>query len=153
MVSIMPTIRTILHPTDLSENSQPAFHMACALARDYGAKLVVLYIYPPPVNGAEAVDRDRDNAFEEGLKEKLHQLVPDDRGVVIDYKGAESSSPAEAILDMAKQCDLVVMGTHGRTGLRRMLMGSVAEKVLREAACPVITVRAGMKIPAPVGSD
>jgi nucleotide-binding universal stress UspA family protein len=148
----MPSIRTILHPTDLSANSQPAFHMACSLARDYGAELVVLYVYPPPVNGAEAVDRARDNEFAEDLREKLHELVPSERGVVIDYRVAEGSAPAEAILDLAKNCDLVVMGSHGRTGLRRMLMGSVAETVLRGAECPVITVRAGMKTPASVDS-
>jgi nucleotide-binding universal stress UspA family protein len=148
----MPVIHRILHPNDLSENSKPAFEMACALARDYGAELVILHVYPPPFNAAEAVDRRRPDGIAEDLEEKVRALVPGERFIAVDYR-VEEGDPAAAILAAAKSCDLVVMGTHGRRGLRRVFVGSVAEKVLREAMCPVLTVRPAMHLPAdvPVG--
>jgi nucleotide-binding universal stress UspA family protein len=142
----MPVIHAILHPTDLSENAKPAFHLACALARDYGAELRVLHVYPPPVNAAEAVDRRRPNGIAEGLLEQLRELTCEDRNISIDYR-VEEGDPANVILDAARTSDLIVMGTHGRRGLRRALVGSVAEKVLREARCPVLTVRPSARLP------
>ena len=136
----MPVIHTILHPTDLTENSKPAFHLACALARDYGAELVVLHVYPPPVNAAEAVDRRRPDGIADDLLEKLRDLKPDDRSIPIDYR-VEEGDPAKVILDEARHCDLVVIGTHGRRGAAHFLLGSVAEKIVRVSPIPVLTVR------------
>ena len=143
----MPAIRTILHPTDLSETSQAAFRLACALARDYKAELIVLHVYPPPVDGAEAVDRQRDADFENTLKEQIRRAAPEDPAIRMDYE-IEEGSAAEVILEAAKTCDLIVMGTHGRTGLSRVLLGSTAERVVREAPCPVATVRPNVGVPA-----
>jgi nucleotide-binding universal stress UspA family protein len=80
---------------------------------------------------------------QEKLKELLHRLQPSAPGVRMDCRVAKGVA-AEAIVDAAQDtpCDLIVMGTHGRTGLGRAFMGSVAEQVLRTASCPVITVRA-----------
>jgi nucleotide-binding universal stress UspA family protein len=144
----MPAIRRILHPTDLSETSRAAFRLACALARDSGAELRVLHVYPPPVGGAEAVDRHRDDELETTLKQKIRDAAPaaDAPGVAVDY-WIEEGAPAEVIVEVAKVCDLVVMGTHGRTGLARVLLGSVAERVVREAPCPVATVRPSVQVP------
>jgi nucleotide-binding universal stress UspA family protein len=134
-------IRTILHPTDLSDESRPAFHLACALARDHGARLVVFSAYPPPLTGSEMVDRDRPDGIGEDLLAKLRVLKPDG-AVTVEYRVAEGRA-AEAILEAAADvhADLIVMGTHGRSGLGRALMGSVAEAVNRGAVCPVLTVR------------
>jgi nucleotide-binding universal stress UspA family protein len=140
----MLPIRKILHPTDFSEYSEAAFRLACALARDYGAPLVVLHVTSP-----SAV------AYPEGmfvlppaltapdLDDYLVRLRPASEGVTIDPRLVEGS-PAHEIVQFATEelCDLIVLGTHGRTGLGRLLMGSVAEHVVRKAPCPVLTVKA-----------
>jgi nucleotide-binding universal stress UspA family protein len=138
----MTPIRTILHPTDFSESAEAAFSVASMLAREHGARLIVLHVYPPPVclAGGEAprlgakyeVDLWR-------LLDRYHAADPEARFEHCLIEGL----PAEEIVRLAEKesCDLIVMGTHGRTGLLRLLMGSVADKVLREARCPVLTVR------------
>lgn len=135
-------IHTILHPTDFSENSSYAFAMACTLAREHEARLIVLHVYPPPISHGEVVARRQDQGYEARLWEMLHQLQPSDPAVRIEYELAEGD-PAGEILCVAGEhdCDLIVVGTHGRTGLGRLLSGSVAEKVLRHARCPVLTVK------------
>jgi nucleotide-binding universal stress UspA family protein len=145
-------IHTILHPTDLSETSAAAFRLACALAQDYCSDLLVLHVYPPPLNGAEAVDRHRGNELEADLLEALHGLIPPNPDIHVEYR-VEEGAPAEVILDVSQQCDLIVMGTHGRGGISRVLMGSVAEHVLREAVCPVVTVRPTVTLPAELAAE
>ncbi len=142
----MLSIHTILHPTDLSEESAAAFRLANALARDYTARLVLLTAYPPLLNWAEAVDRTRSDGVEEVLLAKLQALNPDP-SVPVEYL-VEEGKPADMILVVAEEthADLIVMGTHGRGGLSRALMGSVAEAVNRAAACPVVTVRGQLRI-------
>jgi nucleotide-binding universal stress UspA family protein len=147
----VPYIHTILHPTDLSETSESAFRLACALARDYCSDLLVLHVYPPPLNGAEAVDRDRSDDLEYDLLDQLHKHSLHDPAIRVDYR-IEEGSPAEVILAVARGCELIVMGTHGRSGISRAIMGSVAEQVLRDATCPVVTVRPTAKIPEVVGA-
>jgi nucleotide-binding universal stress UspA family protein/dienelactone hydrolase len=141
---VMFTVRTILQPTDLSEASVAAFRVAKSLAKSYGAKLVVTTAYPPPVNAAEAVDRGRPGGDPApDLLARLKAERPADGAVT--YRVGEGD-PADVILDSALRegCDLIVMGTHGRTGVRRAIMGSVAEAVSRKAPCPVVTVRPGV---------
>lgn len=143
----MLAVRTILYPTDLSADAVMAFRLAAALARDYAARLVVLSVYPPPLTGAEAVDRTRPDGVADALLAQLRRLTPDDPAVRVEYRVAEGR-PADVILAAADdtRADLIVMGTHGRTGLRRAVVGSVAEEVARRAACPVATVRAGAAV-------
>jgi nucleotide-binding universal stress UspA family protein len=139
----MLPIRTILHPTDFSPYSDYAFRLACSLARDYGARLVVLHVEAPPVivytEGLIPPEPVEDKAQ---LRERLHQLQPGDPKVPVEHYLAEGNAVAE-ILRTAEdtRCDLILMGTHGRTGLGRLLMGSVAEQVVRRAPCPVVTVK------------
>jgi nucleotide-binding universal stress UspA family protein len=140
----MFTIRTILYPTDFSEQSRPAFELACSLARDYGATLVVQHVFQlpllVPIDGVlmptpvESMDQCRS---------RLDQLRPTDPRVTVRHRLTEGD-PAEEILKAiaGEKADLVVIGTHGRGGLTRFLVGSVAEAVLRKAPCPVLTVRA-----------
>jgi nucleotide-binding universal stress UspA family protein/pimeloyl-ACP methyl ester carboxylesterase len=143
----MLPIRTVLHPTDLSEEATLAFRLACALARDYGARLILLTAYPPPLTGAEAVDRTRPDGIADDLLAQLRRL---DVGpaVQVEYE-VEEGRPADMILAVAEErhADLIVMGTHGRSGVRRAVMGSVAEAVNRKATCPVMTVRGECKLP------
>ena len=138
----MLPIRTILHPTDFSPEADRAFPFACSLARDYAATLVVLHVFPLPISHGEVVARRQPDGIEEALWHRLHAMKPPDPKVTLDYRLAEGIAATE-ILRVAGDCDcdLIVMGTHGRTGLSRLLFGSVAEQVMREAPCAVLTVR------------
>jgi nucleotide-binding universal stress UspA family protein len=139
----MLSIRTILHPTDFSDRSEYAFRLAYALARDHGSRLVLMHVAPlPAVVYGEGIVPPAPEHFLDELKEKLHRLQVPDRRIHVDHLLKEGE-PVTEILEAAKElhADLIVMGTHGRTGLGRMLMGSVAELVVRRATCPVLTVR------------
>jgi nucleotide-binding universal stress UspA family protein len=140
----MLPIRTILHPTDFSDHAAYAFRLACALARDYGAKIIVLHVAEPPVAVyGEGVIVPVVDPIHDALRKKLHNIrAPNPEEVDVEYLLAEGD-PRVEILEMAKEqpCELIVMGTHGRTGLSRLIMGSVAEEVVRKAPCPVLTVR------------
>jgi universal stress protein A len=137
-------IRTILHPNDFSPRSKPAFQMAVALARDYNARLVVLHVLEPWVIAyGEGIAVPPPENYLEEVKAQLVKVRPTDERIAVEHRLIEGD-PAPEILRSAVECkaDLIVMGTHGRTGLSRLLMGSVAEHVIRKAACPVLTVKA-----------
>jgi nucleotide-binding universal stress UspA family protein len=149
---LMFEIRTILHPTDFSDRSEGAFHLACSLARHHGARLIVLHVIPPPICHGEVVARQQPDGYREQMWDWLSRLQPPDPGVDIDHRLTDGD-PAAEILRVAQDdcCDLIVMGTHGRTGLGRLLMGSVAEQVVRKASCPVLTVKAPLPEKCPDG--
>jgi nucleotide-binding universal stress UspA family protein len=141
----MSRIRTILHPTDFSENASPAFQYACNLARDYDARLVVVYAMEPVaalVGEGGLVTNDLDER-REVARRQLAAVQPTDPAVRMERVIREGPAPG-TILDVAAEqhADLIVMGTHGRTGIGRLVLGSVAEWVLRKAPCPVLTVKA-----------
>ncbi len=139
----MLAIRTILHPTDFSERSAYAFQLACSLARDYGARLVLVHVHPTVVTFVELGPIPHvPGEVRKQVQEQLGQLKPPDAKVRVEHVVKEGD-PAIEILRVAEEthCDLIVMGTHGRTGLGRVLMGSVAEQIVRRACCPVLTVR------------
>jgi nucleotide-binding universal stress UspA family protein len=155
----MTTLRTILYPTDFSPRSEYAFGLACSLARDHGSRLIVLHVIeqpvfaypgvmtapPPPLPSAEE---------RQALRAKLDEIRPDDETIPVVHLLVQGD-PSLSILQIAKEhpCDLIVMGTHGRTGLGRLLMGSVAEEVLRKASCPVLTVKAPSSAVSPKESS
>jgi len=138
-----PGIRVVLHPNDFSENSEPALNVARLLARDHGARLVVLHVAPPEVliNGSTMVPTDP-RVYRDALEEIRGRLEGPDLKFPVETRAVQGDSAAE-ILRAAKEaeCGLIVMGSHGRTGLGRLLMGSVAEAVLRKATCPVLIVK------------
>jgi nucleotide-binding universal stress UspA family protein len=141
----MLNIKTILHPTDFSRPSEIAFRLACSLARDYGARLVVVHVHVPPMSMAEAITHLEPENYKEELWKKFHRLEasePRIRDLRVDAKFVEGD-PADEILRLAREIkpELIVMGTHGRTGLARLLMGSVAEEVVRKSPYPVLTVK------------
>jgi nucleotide-binding universal stress UspA family protein len=131
----MVHFRTILHPTDLSRHADHALQLACALRRDQGARLLVLHVIP--VTLAEEM-----KAFDEDLEAELGRLAIPDATLTVERR-LIVGDPATEILRVAQEepCDVIVMGTHGRTGLGRLLMGSVAEQVVRRASCPVLTIK------------
>jgi nucleotide-binding universal stress UspA family protein len=139
----MLPIKSILHPTDFSKYSRTAFEVACALARDYGAKLLVVHVVVPPVVvfGEGAIMPEPENTRPQ-LHSQLQQITATQGQIAIEHYLTDGDAAAE-IVRMAKeqQCDVIVMGTHGRTGMGRMLLGSVAEQVVRRAPCPVLTIK------------
>lgn len=140
----MVCFHTVLHPTDFSPSSVEAFNFASALARDCESRLIVVHaVEPVPATVGEAglVPSELDE-MREDARRKLDELRPADPEVRMDTVVRDGPAPA-VILDMADEvnADLIVMGTHGRTGLKRLLLGSVAEMVLRRAHCPVLTVK------------
>ncbi|MGE3807599.1 MAG: universal stress protein [Gemmataceae bacterium] len=141
-------LHTILCPTDFSESSHYAFHLAMSLARDHGAQVVVAHVMAPPLAYDEVVASLPPEFYKEKIWESFRNLEASDprvRELRVETKLVEGDPIAE-IVGLAEEtaCDLIVMGTHGRSGLRRLLMGSVAENVLRKAPCPVLTVKGPM---------
>jgi nucleotide-binding universal stress UspA family protein len=143
----MLQIRTILHPTDFSTRSGHAFELACSLARDRTARLIVLHVLERPLIAYTGVmmapppppPREEER---QAVREQLLRIQATDPNVHSEHR-LEEGDASTAILQVAQEakCDLIVMGTHGRTGLARLLMGSVAEKIVRGAHCPVLTVK------------
>jgi nucleotide-binding universal stress UspA family protein len=136
--------KKILFPTDFSHCSDAALEYAATLARDTGATLLIVHVeeHPLAYGGGEMYygAPEPDSAT---LRDMLSKVVPKNGGVKYEHR-LLMGEPAQAIVDFASSegVDLIVMGTHGRTGLRRLLMGSVAEVVVRKAPCPVLTFRA-----------
>lgn len=139
----MLPVKTVLYATDFSENSALAFRLACALAHDYGARLVILHVAGPALGlYSQGIYLPAPEGTLESLHDQLLQLQPHDRSIVTEHR-LEEGEPVPEILTVAKEikADVVVLGTHGRTGLGRLLMGSVAEQVVRKSTCPVLTVK------------
>lgn len=147
----MLAIKNILHPTDFSPASDEAFRVAVSLARDYGAKLMVLHVAEPPEPPTpEGVSYFSPVEHLEEMRRLLRDVQPHDPNVKVERELVEGS-PAREIARKAQELnsDVIVMGTHGRTGLGRLLMGSVAEHVLRAAPCMVMTIKPGARVAAP----
>lgn len=147
----MLPLATILHPTDFSEHSEFAFRVASALARDYNARLILLHVIAPPmvVYAGGPVPAEMWPSVEE-VKENLRKMEGRTHHVRVESQVMEGD-PVDMILRAAEEThsDAIVMGTHGRTALSRLLLGSVAESVIRKAPCPVLTakLRAAWKKP------
>ncbi len=140
----------ILLPTDGSEVSLAAAERAAALAKLCGAPLHVVFVQEPyPYTGIgatsdtgrdayqAAAQQQADNAF---VRVRALAAVP---GIKIETESLEGVSPAEAIVEAARRCgaDLIVMGSHGRTGVAKLLLGSVTQKVLVLSPVPVMVVK------------
>lgn len=155
-----PPIRTILHPTDFSACSNAAFALACKLAENLKARLIVLHAAPmATVFGGTFPGVPNDpRIYQHALETRLRQIQipgpapgteptnaevgPEESTLRVEHRLREGDAAAEIVQvadDMG--ADLIVIGTHGRTGLRRILTGSVAEAVLRTAHCPVLALK------------
>lgn len=154
----MSAIKTILYATDFSERSRAVFPLACSLARDQDARLVILHVVPSTepvpfcamnVEPSEAMEEDL-KSYHDEMQARLNQMAAPDPHMKVERR-IEQGDPAGIILRTANEvaCDLIVMGTHGRTGEFRNLMGSVADRVSRRASCPVFTFRMGGAVSEP----
>jgi nucleotide-binding universal stress UspA family protein len=142
-------IKTILFPTDFSNGARAAMDYALSLAKDYNAKLILLYVIqdisiaewyiPSSISATDLVEDMQKSAWKEMEKwgAEAAAAVKDMEKMVV--RGV----PFVEIIRTAKEknADLIVIGTHGRTGIDHMLFGSTAEKVVRKSPCPVLTVR------------
>jgi nucleotide-binding universal stress UspA family protein len=144
----------ILAPIDGSDTARRAFDVALAMARENGAELIPLYVVDVPMTAYEAPGFDpsilRDAYLEEGERLKADALAAMKRdGVKGEPRVVEAEAPgrdiAECILNEVRtaHADLVVMGTHGRRGFKRFMLGSVAERFVRIACCPVLLIPGG----------
>lgn len=135
--------KKILFPTDFSHTGDAALELASALARDMNAKLLIVHVEEPPLAyaGGEFYYGVPDPATED-MKQMLQEVVPKDSTVPCEHH-LVTGEPASAVTRLAEseEVDMIVMGTHGRTGVTRLLMGSVAEAIVRRAPCPVLTYR------------
>lgn len=140
-------IRRVLVPVDFSPNARKAVAYATAFAKQFGAELTFLHViqvnYAYGEFGAidfTALEREMRGGAEKELKDLVASTVAD--GVKADSLVREGS-PAKVIAEVAAELgvDLLVISTHGYTGLRHVLMGSIAEHVVRYAPCPVLVVR------------
>jgi universal stress protein A len=147
----MKSIQRILFATDFSSASEAALERAIDLAKDNGAELLVTHVYEPPsrlsLDGyvLPQVYDDFESALREEAESRLSPLVSKaGRAGVKARSLLVKGIPFRAIARAAKtnDADLVVMGTHGRTGVARLFLGSVAARVISTAPCPVLTVRA-----------
>lgn len=142
-------IHRILAPTDFSEFSKHSVESAHALAKIFGAKLVLLHVVELPPYPIEGLGPSPAGAtFLEDLERQanldLARVLPEtpDSQVEVMRQVAVGTPPRKIVeVAEAEKADLIVMATHGRTGLSHLMMGSVAERVVRTAPCPVLTIR------------
>jgi nucleotide-binding universal stress UspA family protein len=135
----------ILCPVDLAPFSRRALEQAALLARLHEAELFALYVAPlpsAPLGFLPDVPRGLDASQAEHVERELLRFTASGAGGMTLRSVVRSGEPSAEILQYAGEiaADLIVMGTHGRTGFDRLMLGSVAEKVLHKAACPVLTV-------------
>ncbi len=127
----MIRVARILYPTDFSSYSNQAYFHAVGLAEAYGAKLTVVYVHTPGTPG------DRKH-----WQSQLEQVRPANPKIPVSHVLLEGDPAAEIARYAADAgIDVIVIGTHGRTGVDRLVMGSVAERVMREAPCSVLVVK------------
>lgn len=147
----MSLTQSILVTTDFSPASELALDAASILAKTFGARVTLLHVFEPgtlapvAIPGAMRVDNTIVPNLREKVAEELRRIVGERFSGVSAAESAivESSSAADAICEFAKKigADMIVMATHGRTGLSHMLIGSVTERVVRHAPCPVLSLR------------
>jgi nucleotide-binding universal stress UspA family protein len=140
-------IRHIVVPTDFSAGADAALQLAIELARPFGATIELLHVYQVPAyafpdGSVYVTPPETAAAIVRGAMEALEATQRRAAaGELTIATQLVEGPPVDAIVDASRRCDLIVMGTHGRTGLRHLFLGSVAERVVRQAHSPVLTVR------------
>jgi nucleotide-binding universal stress UspA family protein len=142
----MINVKKILYPTDFSSYSNQAYFHAITLAESQGASLTIMFVYAPSQGTAETPSSGAEDLSY--WRSQLEQIRPTNPDIPVDHVLLQGDPATEIVRHAAEtNMDLIVMGTHGRTGLERLLVGSVAEKVMRDALCSVLVV----KLPKRVG--
>lgn len=140
----MIRVNHIIYPTDFSSYANQAYFHAVGLAETYRAALTVVHVYSPKTDPGALTGP----AAKEYWKRQLEQVRPANPKIRVGHAFLEGD-PATEIVGYAADAgaDVIVLGTHGRTGVDRLVMGSVAERVMRDAPCSVLVV----KLPKPSG--
>lgn len=146
-------IKRILCPIDFSDFNHAANEYASILAKSTGARLIYLHAVLPEVPYGSYAYIDMEVEEKKALM-RLQEILPTIEGVEASYV-VQFGLPSEQIVAYTREhpIDLIVMGTHGRTGLRRVLMGSVAEAVVRNARCPVLAIKADTREVEPMEAN
>jgi len=145
----MKKISTVLTAIDFSDSSDNAFQMALSLAKSFSARLIVLHVINEPVDlrgfYVPHISFEKlEGEIEEGAQKMMESFCRNNLAGFESYDSLiVAGLPYEQIIKMAeeKSADMIVLGTHGRTGLDHVLFGSTAEKVVRKSNVPVLTVR------------
>jgi nucleotide-binding universal stress UspA family protein len=147
---MMKKTRRILHPSDFSSAARAAFARAVDTARTERAELLLVHVMAPVISPmgdgfvpANVYD-DIERSIRADAQKQLDKLVAKAKAAKVRVRGLLlDGTPADRIVRAARSyhADVIVIGTHGRTGLARLLLGSVAERVVGTAPCPVLTVR------------
>jgi nucleotide-binding universal stress UspA family protein len=144
--------KKIVVPTDFSDRSRAVLEYAAALARENNGELLIVNVreLTPIYTTSEGLYCGFDEQDHAALQKMLEQVRPSDANVRVRHCLLDGA-PADAIVQLAAQekADLIVMATHGRTGVMHVLMGSVAEAVVRNAECPVLTLKPSERTAAP----
>ena len=143
----MPRFDKILCPVDFNSNSLNALRLAGELSRERDATLHVLHVVDVAIPAKVEVTAPFDK-MEAAVTSKLRRLARQKIGPTVRHEfHVETGDPSVRVLNAAKRmaADLIVMATHGRKGFRHLILGSVAERIVREAPCPVLTVRPGTR--------
>jgi len=142
--------KKILFCTDFSENSDHAFSYAFNLTRAYDATLLILHVVVEPVcyywstpKGMDELIAKQADRVKQEINTRYLQKIEEFRNYEIFTSETDEGGAFYEIIQVAKEesADLIVMGTHGRTGLDHLILGSTAENVVRKSPCPVLTVR------------
>ncbi len=136
-------MQSIVVATDFSETSQAALELGTTLALDMGARLLIVHVESPEVMyGGEELDLLMQPVESPVAMRLLEQVFPTDPNVPCEHHLLTGSASDEIVRFAAEHhADLIVVGTHGRSGPLRLLLGSVAQSVVRHAPCPVLTVK------------
>ena len=150
----MLSFRVIVVPTDFSDHSLRALSYALGLAGKYDADVKILFVNEPGLQVSDMawVGVDERTLKDEHVKEAranldmiIREQIPPDMAVEAIIRSGDAVDEIIAYADEVN-ADLIVMATHGRTGLSHMLMGSTAEQVIRRASCPVLTLKHPMHV-------
>jgi nucleotide-binding universal stress UspA family protein len=145
----MPRVRRILHATDFSRASTPALRAAISMAKANRARLTVAYVMAPPSLAlpgegyvSPALYESLESSARAQAQKRLDAVVARARAAGVRATGLLLEGvPHERIARAARKADLLVIGTHGRSGLAKLFLGSVASRLVTLAPCPVLTVR------------
>lgn len=152
----MLNFKIIMVPTDFSDRSLRALPYAVSLAERYGARLKIVYVHQPSLRVSDVAwvgvnDRTTSGEHMDTARRTLEKIVLDQipREVPVDAE-LLTGDPVDRVVEYARDngVELIVMATHGRGGISHVLMGSVAEHIVRKAPCPVLTLKQPMSVMA-----
>ncbi|NOX65544.1 MAG: universal stress protein [Chlorobi bacterium] len=149
----METIKKILVPIDFSDYSKKALQYTVKFANSFNAELFLIYviepiIYPADLSMGQIVIPPSEVNMDEKAKSELEELAKTEIGDSLQYNiMVKTGKPFQEIIETAAEvdADLIIIATHGHTGVEHLLFGSTAEKVVRKAPCPVLTLREPIK--------